>query len=84
MNSDTEQNEIAIDETKNVQQLFEMPGNGLERRTQCKSARRRIEDELQERHVCPKLKLITRSRKTEKYRDKDEENKWKIEGALLM
>ena len=33
---------------------------------------------------CLKLKLITRSRGTEKYRDKDEENKAKSEGTLLM
>ena len=31
------------------------------------------------RHVCPKLKLITRSGEREKYRDKDEANKAKIE-----
>ena len=37
-----------------------------------------------EKHVCPKQKLIMRSRETEKYRDKDVENKAKIEGAPLM
>ena len=34
--------------------------------------------------VCRKPKPITRSRETEKYRDKDEENKAKIEGTPLM
>ena len=37
-----------------------------------------------EKARCLKLKLITRSRETEKYRDKDEENKAKSEGTLLM
>ena len=36
------------------------------------------------KHVCPKPKPITRSRETEKYRDRDEENKAKIERTPLL
>ena len=53
LNSDTELNEIAIDVTKKVRRLFEMPENRLEWRTLCKSARRRTKGELQESTFVP-------------------------------
>ena len=58
----------------------EKHSNGARNAKREEENRRRIS----RNHVCPNLKLITRSRETEKYRDKDNESNANIEGTPLM